>query len=116
MALNINLVKLLDGDYIIVLITTANKEEAEEIAKTLLKENLIACANVVNPIKSFFNWTDKINEAEECLVVMKSRMELFSELSERVRCLHSYAVPEILALPLIDGSKDYLNWMSKALK
>ena len=108
--------KLLDGNYVIVLITTANKEEAEKIAKTLLKENLVACANIINPIISFFNWTNKINEVEECLVVMKSRIELFSELSERVKCLHSYEVPEILALPLIGGSKDYLDWMAKVLK
>jgi periplasmic divalent cation tolerance protein len=103
-------------NFIIVLVTTANKAEAEKIAQALLKEKLIACANIINPVTSFFHWSGKIDKAEECLVVMKSRMDLFAELAERVKGLHSYVVPEVLALPIVEGSKAYLGWMGEVLK
>jgi len=103
-------------NFIIVLVTTANKAEAEKIAQSLLKEKLIACANIINPVTSFFYWSGKIDKAEECLLVMKSRMDLFCELVERVKGLHSYVVPEILALPIVEGSKAYLGWMGEVLK
>ena len=105
-----------DTNFIIVLVTTANKAEAEKIAQSLLKEKLIACANIINPVTSFFYWSGKIDKAEECLLVMKSRMDLFCELVERVKGLHSYVVPEILALPIVEGSKAYLGWMGEVLK
>jgi periplasmic divalent cation tolerance protein len=103
-------------NFIIVLVTTPNKAEAEQIAQTLLKEKLIACANIINPVTSFFHWSGKIDCAEECLVVMKSRRDLFSELVEHVKGLHSYEVPEVLALPIVEGSEAYLGWMGKVLK
>jgi len=103
-------------NYIIVLVTTANKAEAEKIAHTLLKEKLIACANIINSVTSFFHWKEKIDKAEECLVVMKSRVDLFSELADCLKGLHSYEVPEILALPIVEGSRAYLDWMDDVLK
>jgi len=103
-------------NFIVVLVTTANKEEAEKIAQALLKEKLIACANIINPVTSFFRWSGKVDRAEECLVVMKSRMDLFAELAECLKGLHSYEVPEVLALPIVEGSKAYLDWMSEVLK
>ena len=102
--------------YIIVLVTTANRAEAEKISQALLKERLIACANIVNPVTSFFFWSGKIDRAEECLVVMKSRRDLFGELAERLKGLHSYEVPEVLALPIVEGSKDYLDWIDEVIK
>jgi periplasmic divalent cation tolerance protein len=104
------------SSYIIVLVTTADKAEAEKIAQALLKEKLIACANIINPVTSFFHWSGKIDKAEECLVIMKSRMDLFAELSECVKALHSYEVLEILALPIVEGSKAYFDWMGEVLK
>jgi periplasmic divalent cation tolerance protein len=105
-----------NGNYIIVFVTTANKAEAEKIAQALLKEKLIACANIISPVASFFHWRGRIDKAEECLVVMKSRVDLFPELSERAKGLHSYEVPEILALPIVEGSEAYLAWMDEVLK
>lgn len=102
--------------YIIVFVTTANKAEAEKISQALLQEKLIACANIINPVTSFFHWKGHVDCAEECLAVMKSRRDLFSQLAQRVKALHSYEVPEILALPIIDGSAEYLGWMSEVLK
>ena len=103
-------------NFIIVLVTTANKAEAEKISQTMLKEKLIACANIISPVASFFHWSGKVDKCEECLVVMKSRLDLFAELCERVKGLHSYEVPEILALPIVEGSKAYLGWMGEVLK
>lgn len=106
---------MLKNDYIIVLVTVGDKLEAEKIAQSLLRERLIACANIISPVCSFFYWSGKIDRAEECLVVMKSRRDLFAELAEHVKALHSYDVPEILALPIVEGSKAYLDWMAEAL-
>ena len=103
-------------DYIIVFVTTKNKAEAEKISLALLQEKLIACANMISPVKSCFFWLGKIDSAEECLVVLKSRMKLFESLVECVKNLHSYEVPEILALPIVAGSEAYLGWMGGVLK
>ncbi len=102
--------------YIVVLVTAADKLEAEKIAQSLLNKKLIACANIIHPVTSFFFWSGKIDKAEECLVVMKSRRDLFKELAARLKELHSYEVPEILALPIVESSADYLDWMDKVLK
>ena len=106
----------MENNYIIVLVTTQNKAEAEKIAQTLLKEKLIACANIINPVTSLFHWKGNIDKAEECLVVMKSRMDLFAQLAEHVKGLHTYEVPEVLALPIVAGSEAYLGWMGEVLK
>ena len=106
----------MNDNYILILVTTKDKQEAEKITKALLNERLIACGNIINPVTSFFHWSGKINKAEECLIVMKSRMDLFAQVAERVKGLHSYEVPEILALPIVDGSKAYFDWMSGILQ
>jgi periplasmic divalent cation tolerance protein len=106
----------MNTDFILVLVTTANKEEAEKIAQKLLGDKLIACANIISPITSYFHWSGKIDCADECLVVMKSRMDLFGALVEYVKGLHSYEVPEVLALPIVAGSESYLGWMGEVLK
>ena len=77
---------------------------------------MIACGNIVNPVTSFFHWAGKIDKAEECLIVMKSRLDLFEQVSEQIKNLHSYEAPETLALPIVEGSKAYLDWMSNVLK
>ncbi len=106
----------MNKNYIIVLVTTASKAEAEKISQALLKEKIIACANIINPVTSFFNWQNNVDKCEECLVVMKSRSDLFKELAERVKQLHSYEVPEVLALPIVDYSEVYLKWMDSVLR
>ncbi|PVX25611.1 MAG: cytochrome C biogenesis protein CcdA, partial [Candidatus Bathyarchaeum sp.] len=76
--------------YIIVLMTTSTKQEATNIVKVLLKERLIACANIVDSVSSFFWWQDKIEQEKEVLVIMKSQQDLFEKLSKKVQELHSY--------------------------
>jgi len=106
----------LTTEFIVVLITTADKSEAEKISQTLLSEKLIACANIISPVTSCFLWQGKIDKTEECLVIMKTRRSLFGELLLCVKGLHSYEVPEVLALPVADGSESYLSWMGSVLK
>ncbi len=102
-------------DYIIVLVTAASKQEAEKIANHLLNDKLIACANIVGPVTSLYRWSGNIEHNEEWLTIMKTRQNLFERLTEVVKTLHSYEVPEILALPIVEGSKDYLDWMQSCL-
>jgi periplasmic divalent cation tolerance protein len=109
-------VSILGKDYVIVLVTTSNEQEAEKIIRRLLDEKLIACANIISPVSSHFHWSGKIEKAEECLVLMKSREDLFEKLAETVKSLHSYEVPEILALPIINGSKTYIDWLESCLQ
>jgi periplasmic divalent cation tolerance protein len=103
-------------DYIIVLVTTASKQEAEKIAQHLLNDRLIACCNIIGPVTSFFHWSGKDERAEEHLVLMKSRSDLFDRLTEVVKIVHSYEVPEILALPIVAGSRTYLDWLASCLE
>ena len=101
--------------YLIVLMTAPNREEAEKIVHALLDEKLIACANIIDPVSSFFWWQGKIESEKEVLVIMKTHERLFEKLQKRVTTLHSYDVPEILALPVVAGSQSYLDWMKDAL-
>ncbi len=101
--------------YIIVMVTTASKQEAEKIAQRVLNERLIACANIIGPVSSLFHWSGKIEKAEEYLIFMKSRKDLFEKLAENVKALHSYQVPEIIVLPVIGGLKAYLDWLGSCL-
>jgi len=106
----------LDDVYIIVLVTTASKQEAEKITQHLLDLKLIACGNIIGPVSSIFRWSGKMEKVEEYLTVMKSRRDLFEKLAEAVKALHSDEVPEILALAIVAGSKTYLDWLENCLK
>jgi periplasmic divalent cation tolerance protein len=108
-------VRLMDAEYIIVFVTTASKHEAEEIVQHLLGDKLIACGNIIGPVNSFFRWSGKVDRAEEYVALMKTRRDLFQRLSEVVKILHSYEVPEIIAVPVMEGSKDYLDWLETCL-
>ena len=105
----------MQNSHIIVIVTAANKSEAGTIVQQLLEAKLIACANMIGPIKSHFIWSGKIDKAEEYLVIMKSHKDLFEKLEETVKKLHSYEVPEIIALPIVAGSKPYLKWLDDCL-
>jgi len=103
------------SNYLIIM-TTSTNEEATKIVRCLLEERLIACANIIGPISSLFWWNDKIEEATEFLVFMKSSTKLFDKLSERVKSIHSYEVPEIIALPILKGLPSYLGWLEANLQ
>ena len=101
---------------IIVLVTTASEEEATTIGKTIVKQGLAACANILALKTSIFQWEGQIVEEQECLIMMKSRADLFEDLAMAVRGLHSYKVPEIVAVPIVQGSQDYLKWVMESTR
>ena len=99
---------------LVVLITASSPEEGEAIARALVEEKLAACVNVIPGMTSLYRWRGELQREGEVLLVVKSRRELFDHLAARVRELHSYQVPEIIALPVIVGDEDYLRWLSEA--
>lgn len=102
----------MENEYIIVLITTPNQETSEMIANTLLEKKLAACVNLVGSIFSFYTWEGDIKRDEEMLLMVKSRAELFeNELIPAVQAVHPYEIPEIIALPILMGSANYLAWI-----
>lgn len=100
-------------EYIVVLITAPKEEEAVRIAGELVNDRLAGCVNIVKNIRSLYRWQGKTEDSAEVLMIAKTRLELFEPLLQRVKELHSYAVPEIVALPVIQGSSDYLSWLSE---
>ncbi|GAB5045661.1 divalent-cation tolerance protein CutA [Thermodesulfovibrio sp. TK110] len=103
-------------DYMVVLITAPNEEEAVKIAKTLVEEKLAGCINIIKDIRSIYSWQGKIEDEPEVLMIVKTRSELFEELEKRVKSLHSYSVPEIIGLKIKKGSESYLSWLSEVTK
>lgn len=98
--------------YIVALITAPSKEVANKISNVLLDQKLAACVNIVSPINSLYTWEGKVNNDEEVLMIVKSRADLFeSKFIDAVKSAHPYDVPEIIALPIIMGSKSYLDWI-----
>jgi periplasmic divalent cation tolerance protein len=104
------------GDEIVILITAAAAEEAGTIAKALVQEHLAACVNIIPGVRSFFFWEGRTQEAQEALLVCKSRLPLMGKVMERVKALHSYSVPEIIALPVAAGLESYLAWVRDSTK
>ncbi len=102
--------------HILVFITTKSKQEAETIANSLLEKKLIACANIVEHIDSFFWWQNKIDSSREALLIAKSRKELFEQILAVVKEKHSYELPEIIAIPLVNADEDYLKWLDESIK
>ncbi len=98
-------------DEIVVLITTSSEEEAVRIGRKLVEVGLAACANVLPKVRSIFRWEGQVLDEQESLMIVKSRAGLFDELATMVKGLHSYSVPEIIALPIQEGSPDYLKWI-----
>lgn len=107
---------MIERNPIMVFVTASSREEAEKIAEKLLEEKLIACANIIGPVFSTFWWQGKIDQCEEYLIIMKTRKYFFNKISERVKSLHSYSLPEIIAVSIVEGYEAYLDWLSKSLK
>jgi periplasmic divalent cation tolerance protein len=104
------------GEAIVVLVTAGSEDEAARIGRALVTERLAACVNVVGPIRSIYRWQDAVEDAREWLLVAKARAADLAALEARVRALHSYEVPEVLALPVYGGSAAYLSWLDEATR
>lgn len=102
-------------DKIVVLATCTSREEADKIARALVSKRLAACVNVLPGVQSIYRWKGNVEEAEETLLVIKSSRALFKELSGEIEKLHSYEVAEVIAVPIVDGSEAYLEWLGREL-
>ena len=104
------------GDEIIVLITTSTRDEATKIATALVDEHLAACVNIMPEVRSLFFWEGKTQDERETLLICKSRLPRMEQIVARVKSLHSYTVPEVIALPIVAGSRAYLDWVTDTTK
>jgi periplasmic divalent cation tolerance protein len=103
-------------DKVVILVTVANRDECKKIARHLVEKRLAACVNISQPIESVYRWEGQIAEEGEFLLIIKSIRELFSEIKTEISKVHSYHTPEIICLPVIDGSRNYLQWISDSVK
>ena len=102
--------------YIVLFITTTTTEEAQRISSMLLNQKKAACVNIVPKVSSLFWWQDKLDSAQESLLIVKTKTILLNEIVTLVREIHSYDIPEIIALPIAGGNQDYLDWIGKEVK
>lgn len=102
-------------DKVVVFVTAGSAEEGRRIGRALVEQELAACVNVTSPIRSLYHWKGQIADDEEVLLVIKTSRALFDRLRREVEKLHSYQVPEVLCLPVIDGSPNYLNWLAESI-
>lgn len=101
---------------IVVLVTVSSREEGERIATAVVGEELAACVNILGPIESIYRWDNQVQRDQELLLIIKTRATLAGELEARVRALHSYQTPEVIALPITSGSQNYLDWVRSATR
>jgi periplasmic divalent cation tolerance protein len=103
-------------DKIVVLTTCDSEEQAARLARHLVEQRLAACVNILPQVRSIYRWDEKVEDTGEWMLVIKSRRDLFLALRAEIEKLHSYEVPEIIVLPIVDGSQAYLGWLEHELK
>ena len=102
-------------EYIVVLITTSSLDEAKRIGTSLIDNKLAACTNIISSVESIFRWQGEVCNEKEAMLIVKTRRGIFNDLQSKVKELHSYDVPEIIALPILDGNSDYLKWLDSSI-
>ena len=102
-------------DKIVVLTTCDSEQQAIELARALVEQRVAACVNILPGARSVYRWKDEIEDAAEWLLVIKSRRDLFPTLRAAVEKLHTYEIPELIAMPLVEGSEPYLAWLDREL-
>ncbi|MFQ5816572.1 MAG: divalent-cation tolerance protein CutA [Terriglobia bacterium] len=103
-------------DKVVVLVTCGDADEAATIARALVGERLAACVNISQPIRSIYRWQGKLADDQEVLLVIKTVRSLFDRVRRTVEKLHSYQVPEVVCLPIIDAAPNYLNWLTASVE
>jgi len=104
------------SQFVVVLVTCGTEEEAVKVARAVVEERLAACTNLISPVRSIYQWEGKICDDREWLLIIKTRQERYKQLEEKVKSLHSYSVPEIISLPILEGSSSYLEWVRETTK
>jgi periplasmic divalent cation tolerance protein len=103
-------------DKIVILVTAPNRDDGRKIARHLVEAQLAACVNIIPAIESVYRWEGQTFEEGECLLIIKSAGALFAEIESEIVKLHSYQTPEIICLPIVEGSRKYLQWISESVK
>jgi periplasmic divalent cation tolerance protein len=101
------------SDYIQVITTTPDRDMAESVAQSLLENRLAACVQITEGVSSYYWWDGKIDSSNECVCTIKTGSHLYEAVEKKIREIHSYDVPEIIAVPITAGSKEYLDWIDK---
>jgi periplasmic divalent cation tolerance protein len=102
--------------YVVVFVTCSSEKEGRKITQELLKKKLVACVNILKNVESLFWWEAKIDQTKEILLIIKSRKSKLIQITNVIKSLHSYTVPEVIALPIVGGNKDYLRWIDESLR
>ncbi len=102
-------------DKVVIFVTAGNRREARRIAKRLVNSRLAACVNLTAPVESVYWWQRKVESSREVLLIIKTRRGLFPRVEAEIRKLHTYKTPEIICLPIIEGSADYLKWLDDSV-
>lgn len=105
-----------DIQFIQVITTTDCLENAETIARELVDNHLAACVQIVGPLSSVYRWKGKIETAKEWQCVIKSKVECYPKIEASIKKIHAYELPEIIAIPVVAGSREYLNWITTSVK
>jgi periplasmic divalent cation tolerance protein len=100
---------------LLVLVTAPNEDEARRIANALVEERLAACVNIVGAIESVYRWEGQVTTDRETLLIIKTTDEKYEELEQRVKELHSYSTPEVIAFKIERGSAEYLSWLQDSV-
>ncbi len=104
-------------DKIVVLTTCGSQKEAQRIARALVESRLAACANVLrSPVQAIYRWKGQVESAKEFMLIIKTSRTRFRALEKKIRQMHSYNVPEIIAVPIASGSRDYLKWLADSVR
>ncbi len=106
----------MSSPFILVITTTSTKEDAEQIAKTLLAKKSAGCVQIIGPISSHYYWQNELCQDEEWICLIKSSKHNYQTLENIIKEIHPYEVPEIISLPIVEGSKSYLSWLNQQLQ
>ena len=103
-------------DNVVIMVTSQSRRECRKIARRLIDEKLAACVNITQGVQSVYRWEGKVTQGKEFLMFIKTTRDLFPQIETEISLIHSYHTPEIICLPIIDGSRNYLQWMEESVK